>query len=80
MSSEAPKTPNSQAKALLRVEKKLDVLLCKVDALLSKGESTYVFETPMHQVQQTCALCKALVRYFHDDGVVTRECGCKPPI
>jgi hypothetical protein len=83
MSSRVPKTSTSQARALLRVEKKLDVLLDKVNAQLGKGEGSnagYVFEAPMHQTQQTCSLCKALVRYFHDDGVVIRECGCKPPI
>jgi hypothetical protein len=62
--------------ALIRVEKKLDILLERTKKPAQDG---LLYEAPLHQKQQQCPLCSNLVQYLLDDGVVYRECGCKTP-
>jgi hypothetical protein len=84
---------SSDPEALARIEKKIDTLMEKVDALIkdpSRKAPLFAMETPMHQMNQLCPLCKQVVRYLKVIGVETdtagnpqthtiRKCGCRPP-
>ena len=72
----------SDRRALLRLEKKVDVLMDKVNRLLALAvkEDSFILEVPMSQPQQTCPLCRQLVDYFIVEGGVDRRCGCTAPI
>ena len=69
------------SKTLLRIEKKVDVLLERVKRLeASKGE-VFVYEAPLHQLEQLCPLCSAIIRWSKGQtGETVRDCECRPPI
>lgn len=74
---------SSDPEALARVEKKLDVVLEKLNALLSRQSGMLQFDSPMDQLNQICPLCKQMVQYMRLQGpngsTLSRKCGCKPP-